>query len=138
MINYIKSCILEALAIRSPYTYAECEAAYERLGSYDELLIVVRLATAYTVSLMHAIEIVKQKRHKSFYRRRRAMSGKRVLVTRTTNPKENLCDTCKFKFENCKPTEGVLEFGTGVGNDNVTACNAYRERVERVECSHPH
>lgn len=35
----------------------------------------------------------------------------------------NMCDTCKFTFAECA-TE-VIEFGDGVGNDNVVVCSSY-------------
>ena len=46
-----------------------------------------------------------------------------MRVTRTTNTKENLCDTCpkNKEFPTCIPDD--IEFGDGVGNDNVIACS---------------
>ena len=46
-----------------------------------------------------------------------------MRVIRTTNSKENLCDTCqkKTEFPLCCPSD--LEFGNGMGNDNIIACS---------------
>ena len=46
-----------------------------------------------------------------------------MRVWRTKNSKENLCDHCFDSFPECKPQ--VIEFGDGIGNDNVTACTSF-------------
>ena len=46
-----------------------------------------------------------------------------MRVIRTTDSKENLCDTCPKRVEFPKCMSDNLEFGNGVGNDNIIACN---------------
>lgn len=46
-------------------------------------------------------------------------------VTKTTNRLENLCDTCLLSVPECQPDEGLMEYGDGLGGDNVIACDAY-------------
>jgi len=48
-----------------------------------------------------------------------------VIVTRAKDRTENLCETCVFHVPECEPDEGVLEFGDGIGGDNVIACDVY-------------
>lgn len=45
----------------------------------------------------------------------------------------NLCDTCKYQPEYpvCSPSD--VEFGDGVGNDNIIACHKYEIRPELEE-----
>jgi hypothetical protein len=38
--------------------------------------------------------------------------------------KQNLCDTCKNEFATCDSNH---EYGCGVGNDNVVACDSYNK-----------
>ncbi len=40
----------------------------------------------------------------------------------TTDEQENLCDGCLNHFATC---EAKVKFGSGVGDDNVIACNLY-------------
>lgn len=44
-------------------------------------------------------------------------------MTRTSNTKENLCDTCfnRKYFPKCISED--VEFGDGIGNDNIIACS---------------
>jgi hypothetical protein len=46
-----------------------------------------------------------------------------MRVIRTTDRKENLCDTCQRRTEIpiCMPDD--IEFGDGLGNDNIIACS---------------
>lgn len=46
-----------------------------------------------------------------------------MKVTRTTDTKENLCDSCPKRpdFPTCIPDD--VEFGNGIGNDNITVCS---------------
>lgn len=44
-------------------------------------------------------------------------------MARTETSKDNLCSTCKKCIADCNSKE--LEFGDGVGNDNVICCDAY-------------
>lgn len=46
-----------------------------------------------------------------------------MRVIRTTDTKENLCDKCQRRSEipECMPDD--LEFGNGIGNDNIIACS---------------
>lgn len=37
--------------------------------------------------------------------------------------KVNLCESCKYEFATCKAKQII--FGTGLGNDNVAACDTY-------------
>ena len=45
-----------------------------------------------------------------------------MRMIRTTNSKENLCDSCfdLNGFPHCVPSD--VEFGDGTGNDNIIAC----------------
>lgn len=38
------------------------------------------------------------------------------------NKADNLCDTCKFCIADCSQD---VEFGDGIGNDNVVECAGY-------------
>ena len=46
-----------------------------------------------------------------------------MRVIRTTDSKENLCDSCPNKndFPICLSED--VEFGNGIGNDNIIACS---------------
>jgi len=37
----------------------------------------------------------------------------------------NLCDTCLLSFGECE--QDTIEFGNGIGNDNVIKCSSYVE-----------
>lgn len=44
----------------------------------------------------------------------------------------NLCDTCQFSYPTCDATGeiadgGSIEFGNGLGFDNVFKCKCYQE-----------
>ena len=62
-----------------------------------------------------------------------------MRIIRTTNIKENLCDTCpkNKNFPVCCPDD--LEFGKGIGNDNIIACSQciseYSETIYPAEIS---
>ena len=36
----------------------------------------------------------------------------------------NLCDSCEWEYPDC-PTHRNIVFGTGVGGDNICACDEY-------------
>lgn len=40
----------------------------------------------------------------------------------------NLCDTCLLCFGECE--QDTIEFGNGIGNDNVIKCSSYVEVKE--------
>ncbi len=40
--------------------------------------------------------------------------------------KKHLCATCLNEFPTCQPDR--IEFGDGIGNDNVIDCSSYNER----------
>jgi hypothetical protein len=44
-------------------------------------------------------------------------------MIRTTETKENLCDTCPKRTDFPQCLSGDVEFGDGLGNDNITACS---------------
>lgn len=44
-----------------------------------------------------------------------------MRLLRTLDVKDNLCDSCSQSFAECDPD--CIEFGNGVGNDNVSACS---------------
>lgn len=44
---------------------------------------------------------------------------------------QNLCDTCTQNVANCFNKE--IEFGDGVGNDNVVACSMYIEKPIQID-----
>lgn len=52
----------------------------------------------------------------------------RVFKTKTS--KQNLCDYCMYDQPEC-PSASHIEFGDGVGNDNVIECSEY---VGKTEC----
>ena len=47
-----------------------------------------------------------------------------MRVYRISDTEANLCDTCPLSMLEC-PKATVLEFGNGVGNDNIVACSEY-------------
>lgn len=44
--------------------------------------------------------------------------------------KRNLCDACKFNIPECQALNTDIEFGDGLGNDNVIECKFYEVREE--------
>ncbi len=46
-----------------------------------------------------------------------------MRISKTTDSKENMCDYCLNEFHSC--TAGLVEFGNGLGNDNVISCEEY-------------
>lgn len=48
-----------------------------------------------------------------------------VIVTKTKDSKEHLCDSCLLEYPDCDADAGLIEFGDGVGNDNIIACDKY-------------
>lgn len=42
--------------------------------------------------------------------------------------KDNLCDTCKYSYPECTADETDIEFGDGIGNDNICICEVYKPR----------
>lgn len=48
-----------------------------------------------------------------------------VIVTKAKDRLVNLCDTCLNSFPECEPEEGILEFGDGIGHDNIIACDKF-------------
>lgn len=46
------------------------------------------------------------------------------------NNAENLCDTCEFCIADCMQP---VEFGNGIGNDNVVECAGYEPTGEIPE-----
>jgi hypothetical protein len=42
------------------------------------------------------------------------------------NTKINLCDTCVYSIPECRAKE--IEFGDGLGNDNVIECDCYKNK----------
>ena len=53
---------------------------------------------------------------------------RRKEAMKAENSKCHLCTTCVYDYPECSPQ--VLEFGDGVGNDNVIECDAYESRPE--------
>lgn len=51
---------------------------------------------------------------------------KDIMTAKTT--KENLCDTCKYSFPECPTNETDIEFGDGIGGDNVCNCKIYKSK----------
>ena len=49
-----------------------------------------------------------------------------MRIYRTSDSTENLCDTCPKCIADCDGKS--LEFGDGIGNDNVIQCDAYTGR----------
>lgn len=56
-----------------------------------------------------------------------------MRVFRIKDSKEHMCNYCQYRFPTCNPT--FIEFGNGIGNDNVTACTgwAYPSAPHRAE-----
>lgn len=48
-----------------------------------------------------------------------------TIITRAKTQEENLCDTCRLSTPECDAEKGLLEYGNGVGNDNIIACPSY-------------
>jgi len=47
-----------------------------------------------------------------------------MRVTGTKSSKDNLCDYCQLHIDTC-PKANHIEFGNGVGNDNVIECSEF-------------
>lgn len=48
-------------------------------------------------------------------------------MKREITTKDNLCDTCKLSYPSCPADETDIEFGDGIGEDNVIDCTYYDE-----------
>lgn len=48
-----------------------------------------------------------------------------MRVSKAINSKVNMCDKCELCFATCKPE--LIEFGDGIGMDNVIVCSEYKE-----------
>ena len=46
-----------------------------------------------------------------------------MRASKATNRKINMCDTCGLIYPTCHPE--IIEFGDGIGNDNVIVCSSY-------------
>ena len=46
--------------------------------------------------------------------------------------KIHLCDSCIFKYPNCKSGTDV-QFGTGIGNDNIIVCAEYKKLKKELK-----
>jgi len=42
--------------------------------------------------------------------------------------KINLCDTCIFEIPTCAARPQNVEYGDGVGNDNIIECTEFEDR----------
>ena len=53
-------------------------------------------------------------------------------MNKVNDTKINLCDTCsnRCNFPLCMPQE--LEFGDGIGNDNIIKCERYKEGYKNI------
>lgn len=51
-----------------------------------------------------------------------------------TNVMENnpvhLCNSCCKSYPECSDNEHIIEFGDGIGNDNICCCNKYKPLME--------
>ena len=43
----------------------------------------------------------------------------------------NLCDTCTYSIPTCIPVK--IEFGDGIGNDNVIKCDTHKVKPKTIE-----
>lgn len=50
-----------------------------------------------------------------------------MRASKATNSKVNMCDSCMHRFSDCK--QDLIEFGDGIGNDNVIVCSSYMPQV---------
>ncbi len=48
-----------------------------------------------------------------------------MAMHRAKDTKANLCDTCMLHPAECNTELDKLEYGNGVGNDNIIGCTAY-------------
>jgi len=48
------------------------------------------------------------------------------------NRKMNLCNTCSHEFPSCSGKD--IEFGEGIGNDNIISCDAYDTDIPNYAC----
>ena len=56
------------------------------------------------------------------------------MQTGDISTKENLCDTCLNSYPSCNPPKD-LQFGNGVGNDNIIECKKYVNLVSQsIKC----
>ena len=52
------------------------------------------------------------------------------------NTEVNLCKTCRDTFATCAKPQSI-EFGNGVGNDNVVSCSGYTIKENRMKITPP-
>jgi len=52
----------------------------------------------------------------------------RNIVTKANCSTEHLCTTCICEYPECDPETETMEFGDGMGGDNVIACGTYVPR----------
>lgn len=46
----------------------------------------------------------------------------------TIEERLHLCESCTKKYPECDATKDGIEFGSGIGNDNIIGCTAYVNR----------
>lgn len=49
-----------------------------------------------------------------------------MYAVKAIDSEVNMCDYCQNEFPTCDPE--LVEFGDGIGNDNVTVCSDYIPR----------
>lgn len=42
----------------------------------------------------------------------------------------HLCNSCYKSYPECSDDEHAIEFGDGIGNDNICCCNKYEPLME--------
>ena len=50
---------------------------------------------------------------------------------KAANSKVDLCTTCQFSWPTCAGLDTQLEFGDGLGNDNVVGCDEHLELAKQ-------
>lgn len=50
-------------------------------------------------------------------------------MEREITTKDNLCDTCILSYPTCPAYETDIEFGDGIGEDNVIDCTYYVPKI---------
>lgn len=47
--------------------------------------------------------------------------------------KRHLCNSCGYEFPECPAGVNDVEFGDGLGNDNICACTKYDQKIKEVK-----
>lgn len=60
-----------------------------------------------------------------------AVSAIENLPSAQPDNQTNLCDSCDYSYPDCPSKNDDVIFGSGIGNDNICACNKYKPSAQQ-------